>query len=118
MQVRFENPLFDAQLLRALSHVYYGGADVGECQSTAQGIREGDFDSWYDAWWTTAERASRGATRRHPASGGVPGRPGAFGINTALTWSKDRVRLGVGDLGWFTRAAAGPEGSGFGRGRR
>ena len=66
------------------------------------------------------ERTARGATRRNPASRGGTGRPGAFGINTALTWSKDRVRLGVGDLGWFTRAAAGPEGvrSGFGRGRR
>ena len=80
MQVRFENPLFDAQLLRALSHVYYGGADVGECLSTAQGIREGDFDSWYDAWWTTAERASRGATRRHPRPAAFPGAPARSGL--------------------------------------
>src|SRR4051794_31180786 len=56
MRVLFENALFDAQLLRALAHVYYGGADVGECVSTAQRIREGDFDSWYDAWYQTADR--------------------------------------------------------------
>src|SRR4051794_37146246 len=35
MKVYFDNPLFDAQLLRALAHAYYDGADVGECLSTA-----------------------------------------------------------------------------------
>src|SRR4051794_33826738 len=56
MKVLFENFLFDAQLLRALAHAYYGGADVGECLSTAQRIREDDFDSWYDEWYQTADR--------------------------------------------------------------
>ena len=69
MKVLFENPLFDAQLLRALAHAYYGGADVGECLSTAQRIREDDFDSWYDEWYQTADRlyaAAEAEPRRRP----------------------------------------------------
>lgn len=58
MKVYFENSLFDAQLLRALAHAYYGGADAGECLSTAQRIRESDFDSWYDEWYQTGGRLS------------------------------------------------------------
>ncbi len=30
MKIYFKDDLFDAQLLRVLNHVYYGGADVGE----------------------------------------------------------------------------------------
>jgi len=56
MEVRFKDPVFDGQLLRALSHVYYGGADVGECISTAARIREGDAASWHDEWSDTAQR--------------------------------------------------------------
>src|ERR1700683_2759725 len=56
MKVFFRDPVFDGQLLRALNHVYCGGADVGECLSTAARIREGDASSWYDEWSKTAER--------------------------------------------------------------
>src|SRR5271170_3525717 len=56
MKIRFKDPVFDGQLLRALSHVYYGGADVGECVSTAARIREGDATSWHDEWSATAQR--------------------------------------------------------------
>jgi pimeloyl-ACP methyl ester carboxylesterase len=56
MKILFKDPVFDGQLLRALSHVYYGGADVGECMSTAARIREGDPSSWHDEWSTTAQR--------------------------------------------------------------
>jgi pimeloyl-ACP methyl ester carboxylesterase len=72
--VYFENPLFDAQLLRALAHAYYGGADVGECLSTAHRIREGDFDSWYDEWWQTADRLSAAAEASLAASHTVSAR--------------------------------------------
>ncbi len=56
MQVRFENPLFEDGLLRALSHSYYGGAEVGECLSTAERIPEDDAERWYGEWYRTAER--------------------------------------------------------------
>jgi pimeloyl-ACP methyl ester carboxylesterase len=56
MRIFFKNPVFDGQLLRALNHVYYGGADVGECISTAARIRAGDDSQWYEEWTATAER--------------------------------------------------------------
>jgi pimeloyl-ACP methyl ester carboxylesterase len=56
MKILFKDPVFDGQLLRALNHVYYGGADVGECISTAARIREGDATSWHDQWSATAQR--------------------------------------------------------------
>jgi pimeloyl-ACP methyl ester carboxylesterase len=56
MKILFKDPVFDGQLLRALNHVYYGGADVGECISTATRIREGDATSWHDQWSATAQR--------------------------------------------------------------
>jgi alpha-beta hydrolase superfamily lysophospholipase len=55
----FENHEFDAQFLRALDTVYYGGADVGECFSTARRIPEGDESAWYREWYATGERVSR-----------------------------------------------------------
>ena len=55
MKIFFELPQFDAQLLRALSYTYYGGADIGECITTASKIKEDDFDTWYDQWFATAE---------------------------------------------------------------
>ena len=56
MRVYFKNELFDGQLLRALTAVYYGGAEVGECLSTAQRIAEGDAESWHREWRQTADR--------------------------------------------------------------
>jgi pimeloyl-ACP methyl ester carboxylesterase len=56
MKILFADPVFDGQLLRALNHVYYGGADLGECISTASRIREGDAIQWHDEWSKTAER--------------------------------------------------------------
>jgi len=52
----FDDQDFDGQLLRALSYAAYGGADIGECFETAARIKEGDRDSWYEAWTKTAER--------------------------------------------------------------
>ncbi len=56
MKIVFKNPLFDGQLLRALSHVYYGGADVGECLAVAARITDGDAESWYREWSAIGER--------------------------------------------------------------
>ncbi len=56
MKVYFDDPGFDGQLLRALAYTYYGGADLGECLTTAQRITPGDVDSWYAEWTATADR--------------------------------------------------------------
>jgi dienelactone hydrolase len=70
IKVFFDNPEYDGQLLRALAYTYYGGADVGECLTTARRIAEGDDDSWYREWYATADRlyaaaeASRAAGHR------------------------------------------------------
>ncbi|MED4750557.1 alpha/beta hydrolase family protein [Brevibacillus choshinensis] len=56
MRFVFEDQTFSFELLRAMSYAPYGGADIGECLSTANRIKEGDFDSWYTEWYKTAER--------------------------------------------------------------
>ena len=56
MRLFFDDQDFDGQLLRALSYTAYEGADIGECFETASRIKEGDRDSWYEAWTKTAER--------------------------------------------------------------
>jgi pimeloyl-ACP methyl ester carboxylesterase len=61
MKVLFDNPEYDGQLLRALSSTYYGGADIGECLSTARRITEGNDDSWYREWFATADRVDDAA---------------------------------------------------------
>jgi alpha-beta hydrolase superfamily lysophospholipase len=72
VKVLFENPLFDGQFLRLLGHIYYGGADIGECVATARSITEGDFESWHAGWKATAERvydtAQASRDRGHPVS--------------------------------------------------
>lgn len=62
MKVFFGQPEFDGQLLRALTYAPVGGADLGECLTTAARIKEGDCDSWYQEWTATADRiAAEGA---------------------------------------------------------
>lgn len=56
MKFYFDNPEFDGQFLRALDTIYFGGADVGECFSTAHRIPDGDEDAWYREWYGTGER--------------------------------------------------------------
>jgi len=55
MKIYFKDELYDAQLLRALTAVYYGGAEIGDCMVTAQRITELNADSWFTEWWRTAE---------------------------------------------------------------
>jgi len=52
----FQDPAFSYQLVRAIGHTYYGGADIGECLSIAHRIKEADFESWYEEWLKTADR--------------------------------------------------------------
>ncbi|MDQ3839697.1 MAG: alpha/beta fold hydrolase [Thermoproteota archaeon] len=56
MQLIFHEPSFSFQLLRIIGQTYYGGADIGECLSTAYRIRNGDIESWYIEWLRTADR--------------------------------------------------------------
>ncbi|MGA7898572.1 MAG: alpha/beta fold hydrolase [Nitrososphaeraceae archaeon] len=56
MKIVFQDPTFSLQLLRVLNEIYYKGADIGECFSTAYRIREGDFESWHQEWLKTAKR--------------------------------------------------------------
>lgn len=52
----FEDGSFSFELARAMGYSYSGGADVGECLSTARRIKDGDDQSWYDEWLATANR--------------------------------------------------------------
>jgi len=72
MRLFFRDPLFDAQLLRTAGHACYGGADLGECLTAAQRIRERDLAGWFTAWMELAGRvradAGRSLEQGHPVS--------------------------------------------------
>lgn len=61
MRKFFNLPQLDAQLLRTLSYTPADGADIGECFSTAEKIKEGDWDSWFQNWMATAQRIEESA---------------------------------------------------------
>ncbi|CCB86410.1 2,6-dihydropseudooxynicotine hydrolase [Parachlamydia acanthamoebae UV-7] len=61
MKIFFNTPQLDAQLLRTLSYAYCEGADIGECLSTAERIKENDWDSWHENWLQTAQRVEQSA---------------------------------------------------------
>ena len=46
----------DFEIQAILGSCYYGAADAGEILATADRIKDGDFESWYQAWYSTAER--------------------------------------------------------------
>ncbi|MGA7469532.1 MAG: alpha/beta fold hydrolase [Halobacteriota archaeon] len=56
MKIIFDDEQFSFQLLRVLGDAVNGAADIGECLSTANRIKEGDFESWHDEWLKTARR--------------------------------------------------------------
>jgi len=56
MKIIFDDDQFSFQLLRVLGDSVNGDADIGECLSTANRIKEGDFESWHDEWVKTARR--------------------------------------------------------------
>lgn len=62
------------ETLRALGQTAFGGADTGEVLATAAQIKPGDYDSWHDAWYATAERlraeADAAAAAGHQVSAG------------------------------------------------
>jgi len=57
----FKSPELQFQLLRTLGASAYGAADIGECLESAMQVDETqleqrNFDSWYNAWNSNAER--------------------------------------------------------------
>lgn len=50
----FKSPEYNFQLIRTMGYTCSGGADIGECISTARRIKEGDGNSWFDEWMKTA----------------------------------------------------------------
>jgi pimeloyl-ACP methyl ester carboxylesterase len=56
MRVIFNDAQFDFQTLRLLGSATSGDAEAGEVLSTANRIREGDFESWTAEWLKTAQR--------------------------------------------------------------
>ncbi len=56
MHVHFNDAQFDFQTLRLLGSTASGDAEAGEVLSTANRIREGDFESWTAEWLQTAQR--------------------------------------------------------------
>jgi pimeloyl-ACP methyl ester carboxylesterase len=56
MRLHFKDELYDGQLLRAVGHATYHGAELGECLATVAAVRELDADGWYDAWMKSARR--------------------------------------------------------------
>ncbi|KOY14160.1 alpha/beta hydrolase [Paenibacillus xylanivorans] len=61
MKLIFDDQTFSFELLRTMGYTAFGGADVGECLSTAYRIEEGNFESWYEEWLKTAIRVHQEA---------------------------------------------------------
>ena len=59
----FKDPQYSFQLLRTMGYSSTGGADIGECLSTAYRIKDGDNESWYKEWDKTAKRLEKTAER-------------------------------------------------------
>lgn len=55
MKIRFDNPEFDAQFLRALDYAPLG-AQIGEAWTIAAQIQPGDTTAWYNEWSAYANR--------------------------------------------------------------
>ncbi|WP_329327614.1 alpha/beta hydrolase family protein [Streptomyces mirabilis] len=63
-----DDPPFWFETLRNLGLAAYGGSDVGEVIATASRVTSGDYESWHDAWLSTAERLEAEARGSHPVS--------------------------------------------------
>ncbi|MFC1845840.1 alpha/beta hydrolase family protein [Chloroflexota bacterium] len=59
LQFIFESEQYSFEALRAMSLSSVGGADIGECLSTVYRIEDGDDESWYREWLSTAQRVEK-----------------------------------------------------------
>jgi hypothetical protein len=96
----FKDDDFEFMMLMALGATYYKGADVGECLSTTASIEDSDYEGWYRAWRTTADRvrgfAQQSAAGGHQASARDAFLRGSTYYNTAaffLDGTSDSSRL-------------------------
>jgi len=63
MKCVFKDPQYSFQCLRTIGYTCSGGADIGECLSTAYRIKEEDNESWYEEWLKTAKRVETAADK-------------------------------------------------------
>ena len=61
MDIVFDDHQYSFQLLRTMGYSCTGGADIGECMSTAYNIEESNNESWFREWNRTAERLEKAA---------------------------------------------------------
>jgi len=59
MGIFFEDKAFEFETVRTLNYYNFQGAELGEIQAIVHNIQEGDFDSWYKAWYAMAEKVSK-----------------------------------------------------------
>ena len=52
----FKDGYFDYNFAKFLGLATYSGAEIGECFETAHRIKDGDKESWIEAWSSTARR--------------------------------------------------------------
>lgn len=52
----FKDQTYHHLTMRVLGHIPYGGADTGEVLETIKHIESGNAESWFGAWYATAER--------------------------------------------------------------
>lgn len=60
-KIIFKDEGFSFQFLRTLEKSVYQSSDIGESFVTADQIKEGDFESWYEQWLNTAQRINKNA---------------------------------------------------------
>jgi pimeloyl-ACP methyl ester carboxylesterase len=59
----YRSPSYDGQLSRTVAAAVVGSADLGEALATARRVGKLNGESWYQAWSSTAEVASRAGDR-------------------------------------------------------
>jgi predicted alpha/beta-fold hydrolase len=98
MEIHFKNPQYSFQLLRVLGAAPYGGSDIGECLSTANRIKEGDNESWYTEWYTTAKRLEDAADTYMSQGHRVSAREAYFRASNYFRTAEFFLRSNTDDL--------------------
>ena len=63
LELIFKDPQYSFQLLRTMGYSSTGGADIGECLSTAYRIKDGNNESWYKEWIKTSKHIEKTADK-------------------------------------------------------
>jgi alpha-beta hydrolase superfamily lysophospholipase len=67
----YGDPTYNYQTIRAFSHIPFGGGEAGEILVATSDIREGDNESWFQAWVRLAKRVEEtGRDKNDPISRG------------------------------------------------